>query len=108
TVARKTVIELIDDLDGSKADETVTFGIDGVTYEIDLSADHAEDLRSLFEAYVKAGRTVANRPRRKSRTPKVDARAVRGCAQAQGYEIGERGRIPLHILDAYQKGTSDA
>jgi len=107
-VARKTVIELIDDLDGSKADETVTFGIDGVTYEIDLSADHAEDLRSIFEAYVKAGRKVANRPRRKSRTPKVDTRAVRKWAQAQGYEVSERGRIPQHILDAYQKRTSDA
>lgn len=105
-MARKTVVELIDDLDGSKADETVTFGIDGVTYQIDLSADHAKNLRSIFEMYVKAGRKVTTRPRRKGRASKIDTRAVRKWAQAQGYEVSERGRIPQHILDAYQKQTS--
>ena len=101
-MARKTVIELIDDLDGSKADETVTFGIDGVTYEIDLSADHAEDLRAIFEAYVKAGRKVTGRSRRAARSEKLDTRAVRAWARSQGMEVSESGRIPQHVLDAYR------
>ncbi|GAA3991742.1 Lsr2 family protein [Thermobifida alba] len=101
-MARKTIVQLIDDLDGSEADETITFGIDGVTYEIDLSADHAEDLRAIFEAYVKAGRKVTNRSRRRGRAERVDTRAVREWAREQGLEISERGRIPQHILDAYR------
>ena len=44
-VMRQTIVSLVDDLDGSDADQTVTFGIDGRSYEIDLSAANAEGHR---------------------------------------------------------------
>ncbi|MEY9211319.1 Lsr2 family protein [Thermobifida halotolerans] len=102
-MVRKTVVELVDDLDGSRADETVEFGIDGSVYQIDLSADHAEDLRSVFEAYVRAGRKVTDRSRRRTRarSERTDTRAVREWARSRGIQVSERGRIPQHVLDAY-------
>ena len=54
-----TKVELIDDLSGEKADETVTFGLDRVVYDIDLSANKAGDLRDIFGDYVNAGRKVS-------------------------------------------------
>ena len=56
-MAQRTTVSLIDDLDGqSEADETVEYAVDGVTYEIDLSSDHAEALREVFAPYVAAAR----------------------------------------------------
>src|SRR5438477_2210126 len=45
-MARTVQVQLLDDIDGSKADETLTYGLDGTNYEIDLSAAHAEKLRA--------------------------------------------------------------
>jgi hypothetical protein len=64
-VASKTVVELFDDLDGSRADETVTFGLDGVEYQIDLSAEHAAALRAVLARFIPhAHRPAASRPRK--------------------------------------------
>ena len=45
-MAQRTTVTLLDDLDQSEADETVEFGLDGVSYEIDLSAQRGDELRS--------------------------------------------------------------
>lgn len=63
TVASKTVVELFDDLDGGRADETVRFELDGVEYEIDLSAPHAAKLRDVLAVYI----GHAHRPRKAAR-----------------------------------------
>jgi len=51
-VAQKIQTLFIDDLDGSDAEGTVRFGLDGAEYEIDLSADHAQALRDALARYV--------------------------------------------------------
>lgn len=62
-MASRTVVELFDDLDGGRADETVTFALDGVEYEIDLSKANATALRDVFVDYIGAGHRVTNRSR---------------------------------------------
>ena len=60
-VAQRTITTLIDDIDGSEASETVVFGLDGTTYEIDLSEAHAEDLREVLSPYVSVARRAGSR-----------------------------------------------
>ncbi|MGH3615893.1 MAG: histone-like nucleoid-structuring protein Lsr2 [Pseudonocardia sp.] len=106
-------IRLVDDLDGKDADETVEFGIDGKTYEIDLSKDNAGRLRDAFAAYVAAARRGAGRRRTGSgsaapvgRRPSIDReqnQAIREWARKRGMKVSDRGRIPSEVLEAYHK-----
>jgi hypothetical protein len=107
-MAQKIQVLLEDDLDGGKADETVTFGLDGTTYEIDLSKKNAAKLRDALAAYVGAGRRVSGKrgtsrggPRRGPRTSS-DSADIRAWAKEQGYDVSERGRISAEIRAAYQ------
>lgn len=85
-MASKTVVELFDDLDGGRADETVTFALDGVEYEIDLSKANATALRNVFTAYIEHGHRVTNRPRGVTKTtapgPVGGSKPVKGKAKA--------------------------
>ncbi|GLU48813.1 histone-like nucleoid-structuring protein Lsr2 [Nocardiopsis ansamitocini] len=106
-MAQRVITKLIDDLDGGKADETISFGLDGRYYEIDLSADHAEDLRSALEAFVKAGRKqgtakAAKNTTTRSAASREDTAAIREWAKAQGLKVNDRGRIALEIANAYR------
>jgi Lsr2 len=107
-MARRMVVELTDDLDGSPAKETVTFGLDGTDMEIDLSEQHAKALRDAPQRYVsaarKAGGTARGGRRRGGRGPARDAdqiKAIRDWARQQGMDVSERGRIPARIEEAY-------
>ena len=61
-MAQRVETVLLDDLDGvNLADETIRFGIDGAAYEIDLTAEHAAELRSVLNAYVGAARRLSGR-----------------------------------------------
>jgi hypothetical protein len=110
-MAQKTLIELVDDLDGTKAVETVTFGLDGVTYEIDLSGTHADDLRESLAEYVEAARRTGGRIRRglapQRQESGVNAGAVREWAEANGIEVAARGRIPAHVIESYNEANKD-
>jgi hypothetical protein len=104
-MATKTVTELVDDVDGKPADETVSFGLDGVQYEIDLATDNAEALRDALTPWVEAarrtgGRRGAGRPVRVA--TEVDTKAVRAWAASNGIELNGRGRIPRHVVDQYR------
>lgn len=93
----------IDDLDGTAAEGTVRFGLDGAEYEIDLNAEHAEALRTALARYIDAARRVsgAQRPaksRRKASTSGVDNTEVRDWARGQGIEVKDRGRIPAELV----------
>jgi len=107
-VVQKTQVVLIDDIDGSDADETVTFAIDGVGYEIDLTAAHASELRESFATWVgharKAGRTVATTRTggRRAGTDRAQLAKIREWARDNGHKVSERGRIPGSILEAYE------
>ena len=108
-MAQKTVVLLEDDLDGGVATETVTFSLDGVSYEMDLSEQNAKKLRGLFEPYLEAGRRLGGRstPSTRSRATgaaKVDPTqlaAIRAWARGRGLEINDRGRIPGRIIEQY-------
>lgn len=104
-MAQKVSIVLIDDLDESEAVETVSFGLDGTNYEIDLNEKHAADLRNALSLYVSEARKVTggrrtNRPK-SSAAGGPAAKDVREWARGAGHEVPERGRIPAEIREAY-------
>lgn len=105
-MAQKIHVTLVDDLDQSPADENITFGLDGVSYEIDLSAHNAEELRTALAKYIAVGRRVGGRAAR-GRGPaaasksKSDVAEIRSWAKDNGYEVHERGRIQAEVRNAY-------
>ncbi|MDL2075286.1 Lsr2 family protein [Streptomyces sp. GXMU-J15] len=110
-MAQKVQVLLVDDLDGGEADETVTFALDGKTYEIDLTTANADKLRSLLEPYVKGGRRTGGRAsggRGKARAASggsQDTAQIRAWAKENGYEVNDRGRVPASIREAYEKAN---
>lgn len=101
-MARKTTVTLIDDIDGSPADESVLFGLDGVQYEIDLSAANAGRLRESLARYIgEARRTTGRRPAA-ARSSASDLAAIRAWARSNGHQVSDRGRIAAPILAAYR------
>jgi hypothetical protein len=112
-MAQKVTVSLVDDLDGSEAEETVEFGLDGAFYEIDLSEDNAERLRDALSEYVEHARRSGGRKRsggrvavagRAPRTASADReqnQAMREWARKQGMNISDRGRIPKEVAEAY-------
>jgi hypothetical protein len=101
-VAQKVQVLLVDDLDGGEAVESVGFALDGVAYEIDLSAKNAARLRDALAVYVAAGRRVGGR--RKSRTGGARGTSpsdIREWARANGWKVSDRGRVPADVRAAY-------
>jgi hypothetical protein len=106
-MAQKVNVLLVDDIDGSDADETIPFGLDGTQYEIDLNSDHARELRGQLERYTKAARKVtgsAGRPSRVRRATDNDARnkEIRNWARERHLDVNDRGRIPGDIVAQYE------
>ncbi|MCD6639611.1 MAG: Lsr2 family protein [Nocardioides sp.] len=103
-MAQKVNIVLVDDIDGSDATQTVTFGLDGTTYEIDLNDANAAQLREALATYVGHARKVTGGSRRapaRRSGGSGNTKAVREWAQANGYEVSERGRISADVQQAY-------
>jgi hypothetical protein len=102
-MVQKRTVELVDDLDGGVAEETVTFGVDGKLYELDLSSANADALRGILAPYISAGRRsrASLRGVRQGAGPDVDTAAVRQWALDNGHAVNTRGRIPAPILAAY-------
>ena len=104
-MAQKVNIILVDDIDGSDASETVTFGLDGTSYEIDLNDKNAAALRDALSAYVGHARKVSNRGRRTRTTTTTaagpSARELRDWARSNGFEVSDRGRVPAEVREAF-------
>ncbi|ADL49354.1 Lsr2 family protein [Micromonospora aurantiaca] len=110
-MAKQIIHKLVDDLDGGDADETVKFALDGVQYEIDLSASNAGKLRDVFAPYIANGTKVgrggvvvggrAARGRGGATADREQNRAIREWAKKAGKDISDRGRIPQEIVDEY-------
>lgn len=102
-MSSKVVVILEDDLDGTEADQTVEFGLDGAAYAIDLSDSNAKLLRGALEGYVSKARKVSGK-RSSGRTTSsgIDIRAVRRWAEANGIELSKRGRIPLEVVNQFR------
>jgi len=105
-MAQKVHIVLEDDLDGSDATQTVSFGLDGTSYEIDLNDKNAAALRDALAAYVGHGRKVsgARRGRRSSAASSTghSAKEIRDWARSHGHAVPERGRIPATVREAFE------
>jgi len=102
-VAQKVQVVLVDDIDGSAASETVSFSLDGTSYEVDLSDKNAADLREALAPWISAGRRTATRKasaRRRATGP--DASTIRAWAKDNGVDVPERGRIPAKVREAYE------
>jgi hypothetical protein len=109
-VAKQTTVTLVDDLDGSPADEQVEFAVDGKAYEIDLSAANSARLRDALAPFISAARRTGSRRRSgagpvasRPSTDREQNQAIREWAVRQGMKISERGRIPSNVLEAYHK-----
>ena len=112
-MARKIETVLSDDLDGSTADTTIRFGLDGTDYEIDLNTTHADQLRKTADRYIQAGRRVSSSARRTTRgsarrsgaSSGPSSSEVRDWAKSQGLDVKERGRIPAELVVKFQAAT---
>lgn len=117
-MAKKVTVTLIDDVDQeTAADESVEFGLDGVTYEIDLSEDNAAKLREQLEFWIEHARKVGGRKRGKvapavvpatrkaarGGTDREQTAAIREWARNNDWPVSARGRISAEIVDAYNK-----
>ena len=122
-MAQRRVTVFIDDVTGDELDggETVNFALDGVEYQIDLSEEHADELRKALAPYVLKGRRTGGRytrgaapSARKARRStdsassgtsgrsRHDIQAIREWAQANGHKVSDRGRIPASVVEAYE------
>jgi len=107
-MAQKTLIQLVDDLDGTPIAEgegrTVTFALNGVTYEIDLSDAHVEELTEGLSPYVAAGRRTGRKAAASTSGTKSDPaelQKIREWARANGHDVSNRGRVSGTVRDAY-------
>jgi hypothetical protein len=121
-MAKKVTIEISDDTDGSRADQTVPFGPDGVSYEIDLSNANAGTLRAAMEPYVTAARRTGGRRIKvavgqptdttkqepKTSTDYTAAHDIRAWAQKNGYEVADQGRISKSVVEAFHSSRQDS
>jgi hypothetical protein len=107
-VARQTSVTLLDDIDGSRAAETVVFGIDGASYQIDLSNRNAASLRKALTVFVENGRRVNEgarlnkRVQRRTRPTGVTPAVIRAWAAQQGITVARRGRIPGDVVAKFK------
>ncbi|MER7989642.1 Lsr2 family protein [Streptomyces noursei] len=109
-MAQKVQVLLVDDLDGGEANETVTFALDGKSYEIDLSDANAEKLRDSLADFVKAGRKTGGRSAGRGKTRAAsagspDTAKIRAWAKENGYNVNDRGRVPADIREAFEKAN---
>jgi len=113
-MAKKVTVTLVDDFDGDgAADETVEFSLDGVSYEIDLSAKNAKKLREDLKQWIDSGRRVGGRRRGRSGGPgrgrgsidREQSAAIRDWARRSGHKVSTRGRIPAEVIEAFHAAT---
>jgi hypothetical protein len=119
-VAKQVTIQFVDDIDGSNIDEsgeTIEFSVSGVDYVIDLKSKNATEFHRKLGYYIEHATRVGGRKRKPSATAAAgqrtatpaqtkrdpeQTRAIRQWAADEGYEIGDRGRIPAEIVDAFE------
>lgn len=113
-MAQRTIVELIDDIDGKPADETVTFSLNGSDYSIDLSTKNADKFRGLFQDYIAAGTKVSGKRsgRKAGKAGKAgkanggsNAAEIRAWAQSNGIDVPARGRIPQEVRDQFDSAN---
>jgi hypothetical protein len=108
-LAQKIVTSFVDDIDGSEAEGTIRFGLDGTEYEIDLNAKHAEALRKALARYVEVARKNPRSRRpgrgRRASVTGLNTTEVREWAKSEGIDVKERGRIPAELVVRFKAAT---
>ncbi|MCX2954527.1 histone-like nucleoid-structuring protein Lsr2 [Lentzea sp. NEAU-D7] len=113
-MAQKVLVQLIDDLDGTAAEEVeaISFGLDGVAYDIDLKPGNAARLREALADFIAGARRTRGRVKRATNTERTivaesrtkdQTRAIRQWARSNGHELADRGRIPAAIIEEFEK-----
>jgi hypothetical protein len=111
-MAQKVIREFVDDIDGSEAERTFTFAVDGTHYEIDLSTQNIKEFHEAIAGFVESARKVkasgSSRQARKASTrassrSREQTQAVREWARQQGHRVNDRGRIPAAIQQAFDQ-----
>jgi hypothetical protein len=106
-MAQKVQVVLVDDVDGGEAEESVSFSLDGTSYEIDLSKKNSKALREALAPWIGHARRVSGRGRPRSTggrgrsSKRADLADVRSWAREAGYEVSDRGRISSDVMEAY-------
>ena len=109
-MAQKVQVLLVDDLDGGEADETVTFALDGKTYEIDLTTENADKLRGCSSRTRRAAAAPVAGPPAAVAAPRrrgggsQDTAKIRAWAKENGYEVNDRGRVPAEHPRGVREG----
>lgn len=108
-MAQRTIITVSSDLSGEAKAGTVVFGLDGQTYEIDLTDEEAADLREVLAPFMSVARPVDTDRKPTSRPSKrdggTDPKAVRTWAKEQGIDVPARGRLPRSVVEQYQAAS---
>lgn len=112
-MAQRVQVQLVDDLNGEEAQETIRFGLDGTEYEIDLTTDNASELRSTLAQYLNVARKASSgrrgqsgqRGNSTSRTKRDEVQKIRQWAQDNGLNPSSRGRVSRSIVDAYNEAN---
>ena|SRR5579862_9361397 len=113
-MAQKVEVVLTCDLDeqSTPAVETVQFSYGGQAYEFELCADHLKEFTELMQRYATAARPAGRQGAARARAARANRRAsgpelaaLRAWAQENGYAVNERGRIPLHVRQAYEAAS---
>lgn len=111
-MAKRTVVTVIDDIDGSEGAETIQFGLDGLGYEIDLGKNHADALREALSLYVAHAQKVSSGSRHQAGAKRVTAgsnsKAVRNWAAVNGIDVPAAGRVPKTVLAQWEAAGSPA
>jgi nucleoid-associated protein Lsr2 len=116
-MAQKVLVQFVDDLDGSVGEDvsTVSFSLDGVSYEIDLREANAAKLRDSLQDFVDSARRTGGRikrgvmptqapstPARTEARSKEQTKAIREWARKNGHDLADRGRIPANVIEAFE------
>ena len=114
-MAQHINVKMVDDIDGSEASETVSFGLDGRRYDIDLSKDHAAQLRDTLASFIAAARRATGGTGRRPSTPapqrannRDQIAAIRAWAKSNGHTVSDRGRISKLVLESYENRANTA
>jgi hypothetical protein len=116
-MAKQTVIQMTDDLDGSEATQSIEFSFRGKSYTIDLNDSNASDFDDAIAPYIAAaqpsgGAQPARSSARRTSTPSqrvsgdADPKQVRAWAEANGVTVSPRGRIKADILEQYRAANA--
>lgn len=112
-MAQKVLVQLVDDLDGTSSSDisTVSFGLDGVSYEIDLNESNATNLREHLSEFIASARRTGGRVKRGASAAagstgtgrnREQTQAIREWAKKNGHEVSDRGRIPAAVISAFE------